>query len=185
MVKTTDDYPDPEARGYSVTVQPNGNPIIGVTYNIRSMNYRAGQENLNQIRVKARDGSVTVMHAYNAEDVTPDAQKMYLNDFIANIWLRDGRTPQQLKTVHVEGISNPATLEALRIAREKLDSNFKGAFSVNSGAPAGSRDQEIFDTLLNTPFGRSVDRINGEYGTGKTIQTIRVADGLGLSFQLG
>jgi len=125
------------------------------------------------MRVKPRDGSITVSNAYNADDATPADKKLFLNDFEMHLWARDGRQPNGLNTVKIETVVNTETVNAISSSRARLNLDAGADFTV-SPTSANPVEVEVFNSLLNTPFGKNVDRLNHEYSTGKTVQSIKV-----------
>ncbi|GAW18580.1 hypothetical protein ANO14919_080580 [Xylariales sp. No.14919] len=138
--------------------------VYGTIYKVFS-----GEEEtmVDQIGINTKDNSINVLNANNGDDKPLDRPKMYLSDIEMALFKRAGKNPQDLSFVRFNTVEENTTRLAMEQALAALGKEPRGSATVTSTDTG--KEGEVFDSLLATPFGANVDRLNQEFGTGKGI----------------
>lgn len=150
----------PELKGYEIEQLPRGENKDGWLMHIVTKE----RHYVNELGVRARDNSMGVFFADNADDIAPN--KMKLRGIILGVWKsQSGKNVEDLRRIYYDDIRRADTKSAIDNAFEvmQVDSEQQFLLSINV---AGTRtgEQEAFQQLLTkTAFGSGAQKMTEEY----------------------
>ncbi|KAF3761736.1 hypothetical protein M406DRAFT_74673 [Cryphonectria parasitica EP155] len=179
--------PFDSTHGYKNSKQWIPDRKYGNVYKITTPHYTG---TLDLIAINPKDKSITVKDANNDDDKTPAAEKLSLAAIMMGLFVEEGKMkPKDLSIVRFgETVVEPTTIKAINEVYTSLG-KVKGddtTITITSTA-TDAKEKEAFTELLDhTKFGSNVQKLNGLYSTGKTVESFTLSgEGPQLEFHLG
>ena len=143
----------------------------GAVYSVKGIGFAGGTQELDKIGVNTETNTIAVFTAFNKADKPELGKKLYLSDILMGVFTQAGKNPQDLKMVHVDQVINTESRDVFESIYEGLGKNSVKPVEATFRASATGLEKDNFNRIANTPFGLTVDRMNQEFSTGKTIDS--------------